>query len=95
MTLCENIFTARQSQSVRDVASSHKIDNFTKVSEIFNVRGHQNCMNGVKLMAILLHRLFLPIVGAASGRVCAYSLRITLVQADVVLIRGFDPNLYG
>ena len=37
--------------------------------------GHQNCIIGSKLTAILINGLILPIGGVASGRVCACTLQ--------------------
>ena len=42
--------------------------------------GHQHCITGSKVTAILLKGWILPIGGVASGRVCACSLRSMLVS---------------
>ena len=48
----------------------------------FDPEGHQNCIGGLKDTAILLKGWILPIVGVASGRVCACSLRSRLVYSQ-------------
>ena len=53
---------------VGDGASTHKIDYVNKFYKILNLEGHQNCITGSK-----------GIAEAASGRVCACSLRSRLV----------------
>ena len=65
---------------VGDGASSHKIDWVRKLFEILNIEGHQHCIIGSKVTAILLNGWVLLIGGAASGRVCACSLRSRLVS---------------
>ena len=60
-------------------AFSHKIDYVTFFKEILNLEGHQNCITGSRVTAILLNGWTLPIGEAASGRVCACSLRSRLV----------------
>ena len=47
--------------------------------EILNLEGYQNRCIGSKVMAILLNGCILPTGGAASGMVCACSLRNRLV----------------
>ena len=64
---------------VEDGASSHKIDYFSKFSEILNLEGQHNHITGSRVMAILLNGWTLPIGEAVSGRVCACSLRSRLV----------------
>ena len=46
---------------------------------ILNLKGHQYCIIGLKVTAIFLKGLILPISGVASVRVCACSLRHSLV----------------
>ena len=67
---------------VGDGTFSHKIDCFRKIKEILNLRGHQNCITGSRVTAILLNGWTLPIGEAASGRVCACSLRSRLVSVS-------------
>ena len=55
---------------VGDGASSHKIVYVSQFKEILNLEGHQNCITGARVAAILLNGLILPIGEAASGRVC-------------------------
>ena len=69
----------RHALMVGDGASSHKIDYVSKFKEILNLEGHQNRITGSRVTAILLNGWTLPIGEAASGRVCACSLRSRLV----------------
>ena len=47
---------------------SHKIDYTTISWEIQNLEGHQNCITGSKVTAILLNVCILPIGGASALR---------------------------
>ena len=69
----------RHALMVGDSASSHKIDYVRKFQEILNLEGHQNCITGLRVTAILLNGWILPIGEFTSGRVCACSLRSRLV----------------
>ena len=60
---------------VGDGASSLKIDYVCKFYEILNLKGHQYCITGSRVTGILLNWWTLPIVEAASGRVCAFFLK--------------------
>ena len=71
-------------------ASTHKIDYVNKFEEILNLEGHQNCITGSRVTAILLNGWTLPIGEAASGRVCACSLRSRLVYNRGGLFRTFS-----
>ena len=51
---------------VEDDAFSHKIDYVTIFMEILNLKGHPNRITGLKVTAILLNGLILPIDGASS-----------------------------
>ena len=53
--------------------------------EILNLEGHQNHSIGLKITAILLNGLILPIGGIALARVCVCSLRSRLV----LIVQGF------
>ena len=58
---------------VRNGAFSYKIDYITIILEILNPEGHQNCINGSSVTAILLNECIFPIgkSGEASRwRVC-------------------------
>ena len=39
-------------------SSSHKIDYLVQVGDILNFKRHQNCINGLKVAAILLNMFF-------------------------------------
>ena len=67
---------------VGDGASSRKIDYVNKFLEILNLKGHQNRISGSRVTAILLNGWTLLIGEAASGRVCACSLRSRLVSVE-------------
>ena len=71
---------------VADGAFSHKIEYVTIFQEILNSEGHQNCIAGLKVTAILLNGRILPVGGASSGRVCACSLHHRFV------IPGIEPK---
>ena len=62
-----------------DGASIYKIDYVTIFEEIINSEGHQNCITGSKVTAILLSRWILPTGRASLGRVRSCSLRSRLV----------------
>ena len=47
---------------VKDGVFSHKIDNGTILKEILNLEGHQNCITGLKVTAILLNGGFCLLV---------------------------------
>ena len=64
---------------VEDGAFSHKIDFVTHFFEILNLEGYPNCITGSRVTAILVNGWTLPIGEAASGRVCAGSLRSRLI----------------
>jgi hypothetical protein len=64
---------------VEDGAFSHKIDYVPIFLENLNLEGHLNRSIGSKVTAILVNGGILPRGGAASGRVCACSLRSRLV----------------
>ena len=55
----------RHAQIVRDSSSSYQIDYVIVIKTFFNPEGHQNCIGGSKVMAILLKWWILPI-GEAS-----------------------------
>ena len=52
----------RQALMVEDGAFSHKIDYVA----ILNIEGHQNCITGSRVTAILLNEWILPIGGASA-----------------------------
>ena len=52
----------------------------SKVKPSLNPKGHQNCITGSKVIAILLDGGTLPIGGVAPGRVFVCSLRSRLVS---------------
>ena len=47
----------RKAQTVKEGASSHKIDHFSQVQDLLNLEGHQNCIYASKVMAGLLKRV--------------------------------------
>ena len=51
------------------VTPSPKTNYVDLFSEILNLKGHPNCIAGLKVKAILLNGLILPIGGASSGRI--------------------------
>ena len=80
---------------VGDGASSHKIDYVSKFGEILNLEGHQNRITGLRVRAILLNDWTLPIGEAASGRVCACSLRSRLVFRQMHSYQGSEHDQVG
>ena len=56
----------RHARTVKDCASSHKIDYVNIFSKIVNLDGHQNRFIGSKVTAILVNGGILPNGGAAS-----------------------------
>ena len=72
----------RQTQTVRNGASSHKIDYVRQVQGIPNLKGYQNCIIG---SIFVLNWCILPIGWLASRRVCACRLR-----TRVVFLRALD-----
>ena len=56
----------RHAQTVRDSSSSYKIDYVIVIKNFPNPKGHQNPINGSKVMAILLKGWILPNVGASA-----------------------------
>ena len=53
-------------QTVRDRASSYKIEYVIVIKTFLNPEGHQNRISGSKVTAILLKGRILPIGGASS-----------------------------
>ena len=49
---------ACQAQTVRNIATSHKIDYITQVQDILNLKGYQNCITGSKLLHSLIPERF-------------------------------------
>ena len=91
--VCEKIFTPSQhALMVEDGAFSHKIDYFTIFQEIQNPKGHQNCIIGSKVRAILLKGWILTVGGVAWGRVCAQPAKQALLQ--FVFGNYFASRLY-
>ena len=56
----------RHAQTVSDSSSSYKIDYVIVIKTFLNPEGHQNCISGSKVSAILLKGWSLPIGGASS-----------------------------
>ena len=56
----------RHAQTVRDRASSYKIDYVIVIKSFLNPKGHQNPISGSKVMVILLKGLILPLGGASA-----------------------------
>ena len=79
----------RHAQTVRDRASSYKIDYVIVIKKFLNPKGHQNPFSGSKVTAILLKRWIWPIGGASVGEGWPCSLRSRLV------FRGFNPPSAG
>ena len=76
---------------------SFKNKNLTNVIVIqnsLNPKGHQNPISGSKVTVILLKPWILPIGGASSGGVCAYSLRsrLVLTKAELSLANSNLPE---
>ena len=71
----------RHALTVSDGAFSNKINYVTIFMEILNPKGYPNCSTGLKVTAILLNGLVLPIGGASSGGVCACSLHSRIVSS--------------
>ena len=53
-------------KTVRDSSSRYKIDYVIVVKTFLNPKGHQNCISGSKVMALLLKERILPIGGASA-----------------------------
>ena len=68
--------------------SSHKIIYVIKFYEILNLEGHQNRITGSIVTAILLNGWTLPNGEAASGRVCACSIRSRLVFLALLIVHS-------
>ena len=76
----------RHAPMVGNGALSHKIDYITIFWEILNLEGHQNCITGSRVTAILLNGWIFPIgqSGEASRwRVCYQRGLTRLVLIDV------------
>ena len=71
---------------VEDGAFCHEIEYVTIFLEILNPEGHQHCITGSKVTAILLNWWILRVGGVASGRVCAHCVK----QACFLLNRQFS-----
>ena len=56
----------RHAQTVRDRASSYKIDYVVVIKSYLNPKGHQNPISGSKVTAILLKGWILSIGGASA-----------------------------
>ena len=69
----------RYAQTLRDSSSSGKI----VIKNFLNLEGHQICISGSEVTAILLKGWAWPIGGVASGTVCAYILRSRLVLKEL------------
>ena len=74
---------------VEDGAFSHKIDYVTTSEEILNQEGHQNCITGSKVTAILLNGWILPIGGASAMK----GLRLEPAQQACLINEGQGPWL--
>ena len=85
-TLVKISLRRRHALMVEDGAFSHKIDYFTFIQEILNLKGHHNRIIGFKVTAILQNGWVLPMGGVASGRVCACSLCSRLVFICIPLL---------
>ena len=70
----ENIFTAPPRPNGLRWCFQSKTHYVTKVWNILNLKGYQNCTSGPKTTAILLHRLTWPLDGVALENVCTCSL---------------------
>ena len=57
----------RYTQTVRDRSSMYKLGYVIGIKNFFNPEGHQNCISGSKVTAILLKGWILPIAGASAG----------------------------
>ena len=57
----------RHDQTVRDRASSYKIDYVIVIKNFLNPEGHQNRISGSKVTVILLKGWIWPIAGASAG----------------------------
>ena len=51
----------RHAQMVGNGASSHKIDHITIFQENLDLEGHQNCITGTRVTAILMNEWIFPI----------------------------------
>ena len=58
----------RHAQTIRDRASSYKIDYVVVIKSYLNPEGHQNPMSGSKVTAILLKGWIWPIGEASAGK---------------------------
>ena len=74
---------------VRGTSFSYKIDYFAFILDIINPEGHQNCIIGSKVTAILLRGWIWSIVLVKLHQVgCALSLESTLVHINIWIFRG-------
>jgi hypothetical protein len=69
----------RHAQTLKDRASSYKIDYIIVIKNFLNPEGHQNRISGSKVTAILVKGWILPIGGASAGEGLPCSLRSRLV----------------
>ena len=84
----------RHAQTVKDSSSSYKIDYVIVIKKFLNLKGHQNCITGLRVTAILVKGYILPIGGVASTRVCACTLRVCLHPLEVCEPMYWPLSLY-
>ena len=72
-------------QTFWDRSSIYKIDYFIVNKNFLNPEGHRHPSSGSKVTAVLQKGWILPIGGASSGRVCAFSQRSRLVLKEFTL----------
>ena len=70
----------RHAQTVRDRVSSYKIDNVIVIKSFLNPNGHQNPINGSKVMAILLKGQIWPVGEASAGEGLRATGLLRLIQ---------------
>ena len=78
----------RQDQTVRDRASSYKMDYVIVIKNFLNPEGHRNPISGSKVTTISLKGWILPICGASAGEGLPFSLcsRLVLFQYVVKIL---------
>ena len=80
-------------KTVRDGASSHKIDFVTRVKDNINVKKYHNCIIGSKVTAIMLNGWILPIGWVALERACAQPTKQFFFFSDKLLATGCPVSL--
>ena len=84
----------RHAQTVRDSSSSYKTDYVFVIKNCPNPKGHQDCISGSKVRALLLKRWILPIMGVALGRVNTLKMQHLNYSNDISKCNGLHYIKY-